>query len=318
MKRRRIVVGDIHGELDGFREILTDAKLIDDKDNWLGGHTVLIQTGDVIDRGPCSRDAIDLLRRLQKQTLDSSGTVVRLCGNHELMLLQGDYRFADFNDPKSLAQELKEEIAEGLVSASYTDGERLYTHAGLRSIIRKLLLQELKAEIPTIDIHEIDLFMLSEHINRILRESVEKNALELHPVFHVAPDRGGQDPVGGIFWGDFSSIADSRGAWHIPQIFGHTPTGENKVKSARGLTLINVDGGMSPIYGSKRVYLEITPEGNLVQHSKSRKNWTAKFLGKGSLGDKHTATTGVARRIPSGFTAATEGETVGGSHPQSL
>jgi hypothetical protein len=315
IQRRRIVVGDIHGELEGFREILTDAKLIDDKDNWVGDNAVLIQTGDVIDRGPYSREAIDLLRRLQKQSLASRGAVVRLCGNHELMLLQGDYRYANFNDPNSLAQELREEITKGAVWASYTDGERFYTHAGLRSVIRKLLLQELKAEFPTIDTYGVDLFVLSEHLNKILRESVEKNALDLHPVFHVAPDRGGRDPVGGIFWSDFTAICDSRGAWNIPQIFGHTPTGENKVKTARGLALIDVDGGMCAVHGGKRVYLEITSEGNVVQHSKPRSKWTVKLLGKSSLSNQHTATIGF-QNISSGFPEIPTGETEEGSNPQ--
>jgi len=35
-QKRRIIVGDIHGELDGCREILRNAGLIDIKDNWTG------------------------------------------------------------------------------------------------------------------------------------------------------------------------------------------------------------------------------------------------------------------------------------------
>ena len=101
-QKRRIVVGDIHGELDGFKEILRNAGLIDSKDNWSGGDCILIQTGDVIDRGPYSREAIDLLRKLQKEAADAKGEVIRLCGNHELMLLQNNFRYVNFNDPASL------------------------------------------------------------------------------------------------------------------------------------------------------------------------------------------------------------------------
>jgi fructose-1,6-bisphosphatase len=136
-RKRRIVVGDIHGELDGFKEILTNAGLIDDKDNWTGGDSILIQTGDVIDRGPYSREAVALLRKLQKEAGVAKGEVVRLCGNHELMSLQSDFHYANFKDPKSFVNELKTEIAKGGVQASFTDGERLYTHAVLRSAIFK-------------------------------------------------------------------------------------------------------------------------------------------------------------------------------------
>lgn len=52
--KRRIVVGDVHGEFERLKEILTHAKLIDQEENWAGERSVLIQTGDVIDRGPDS------------------------------------------------------------------------------------------------------------------------------------------------------------------------------------------------------------------------------------------------------------------------
>jgi hypothetical protein len=35
--RATVVVGDVHGELDGLREILRHAGLIDDRDSWSGG-----------------------------------------------------------------------------------------------------------------------------------------------------------------------------------------------------------------------------------------------------------------------------------------
>ena len=51
LHRRRIVVGDVHGDLTGLRDILGHAGLIDDRDRWTGSGSLLIQTGDVIDRG---------------------------------------------------------------------------------------------------------------------------------------------------------------------------------------------------------------------------------------------------------------------------
>ena len=279
-QKRRIVVGDIHGELGGFREILSNAKLIDGKDNWVGGDAVLIQTGDVIDRGPYSRETVDLLKRLQKQASTSQGLVARLCGNHELMLLQGHFRYANFSNPRSLANDLRKEIIQGDLQASYTDGERLYTHAGLRSMMREILVDEIKTKKPDLKTYKNGLYLLSDYINGVLMESAKKNKFDGHPIFYADPVRGGTKPVGGIFWCDFSSIGPSSEACIIPQIFGHTLTGANEVKSAQGLRLIDIDAGMSMVYGGKKVYLEITPEGNLVQHSKSRSIWTEKLLRK--------------------------------------
>ncbi|MFZ4436856.1 MAG: metallophosphoesterase [Syntrophales bacterium] len=277
-QKRRIIVGDIHGELDGFREILRNAKLIDSQDHWIGGDDILIQTGDVIDRGPCSREAIALLRKLQQEAPGAKGEAVRLCGNHELMLLQHNFSYVNFTDPESLIAELKEEIARGDVRASYYDGERLYSHAGLRSAIRESLVDEMKSAKPKSKSDKMNLFLLSDHINRIFKESVEKNDLDLHPIFHVPSERGGNAPVGGIFWCDFSSISPSAEAWIIPQIFGHTPSRKNGLKTAHGLRLIDVDAGMCRFYGGARVYIEITPEGQLLQHSKSLSQWTTTRL----------------------------------------
>ena len=275
--KRRIVVGDIHGELEGFIEIIRDAGLIDDRDHWSGRDDILIQTGDVIDRGPHSMEAFDLLKRLQKEAAVVRGEVIRLCGNHELMLLQNDFSLADFNYPESFLDRLKNEIAGGDVRASYTDGERLYTHAGLRSVIREILVNEMRSSKPKLEESEIDLFLLSDRINQLFIDSIKKADFE-HPIFHVDSVRGGDDPVGGIFWCDFETISPSIEAWKIPQIFGHTPTRKNGVRTAKGLKLIDVDAGMYHFSGGKRVWLEITPESQLWQHSKARSKWTTKML----------------------------------------
>jgi hypothetical protein len=273
-QKRRIVIGDIHGEIEGFQEILENAGLID-RGSWSGGSDILIQTGDVIDRGPYSREAVDLLKRLQKEAAAAGGEAIRLCGNHELMILQGCFWFADHYDPQPLAHALKEEIMRGDILASYTDGERLYTHAGLRSAIRDILMDEMNAGKPGLQSGTIDLFLLSDHINAIFRDAVRDDFPdELHSIFYVGPDRGGNDPYGGIFWCDFSSISPSEEASKIPQIFGHTPTRKNGVKTARRSSLIDIDAGMCHVYGGGRVYLEITPEGRVLQHSKPRSGWT--------------------------------------------
>ena len=276
--RRRIVVGDIHGELDGLREILIHSGLINCQDNWSGGNSLLIQTGDVIDRGTFSLECVDLLKKLQAEAVGAKGVVVRLCGNHELMLIQNDFRYVNFSDPVSLVSQLKVEIGKGNVLASYSDGDRLYSHAGLRSAIRNALVAEMKSENPNIN-DDVDLFQLTNHINNIFRGFVVSGDLVHHPIFHVGFERGGDASVGGIFWCDFSEISPSMEAWKIPQIFGHTPTMSNHVKSAHGLKLIDIDAGMCRVYGGARVYLEITQEGHLLQHSKVRSKWKTTTLG---------------------------------------
>lgn len=88
-----VAVGDIHGAYTEFVAILRAAKVVDDRNRWIGGRMVLVQTGDVVDRGPDSRKAIDLLRQLERDAQRAGGRVVSLLGNHELMRVISDLRF---------------------------------------------------------------------------------------------------------------------------------------------------------------------------------------------------------------------------------
>ena len=55
---RIVAVGDLHGDLAATRAVLRLAGAIDDKDHWVGGELVLVQTGDEIDRGDDDRFSI--------------------------------------------------------------------------------------------------------------------------------------------------------------------------------------------------------------------------------------------------------------------
>jgi hypothetical protein len=104
---RIVAIGDIHGELDGFRSILRAAGLTDASGRWSGGRTQLIQTGDYTDRGDGTRAVLDLLMALEPQARRAGGRALSLLGNHEVMNLIGDTRdvtpqiFATFADANS-------------------------------------------------------------------------------------------------------------------------------------------------------------------------------------------------------------------------
>jgi TPR repeat protein len=90
---RVIAIGDIHGDYEQFVKVLASAGLIDGNGNWTGGKTHLVQTGDILDRGPDSRAVMDLLMRLEPQAAQAGGGVHCLMGNHEAMNLYGDRRY---------------------------------------------------------------------------------------------------------------------------------------------------------------------------------------------------------------------------------
>src|SRR4029077_15740510 len=111
---RIVAVGDVHGDYDQLVAVLRSAGLIDESGNWSGGKTHLVQNGDVLDRGPDSRKAMDLLLRLEKQAAEAGGYVHALIGNHEAMNVYGDLRyvsageFAAFRDENSEKRREKE------------------------------------------------------------------------------------------------------------------------------------------------------------------------------------------------------------------
>ena len=90
---RVVAVGDVHGAYDQFVGILRAAGLLDARARWSGGRAILVQTGDILDRGPDSRKVLDLLRRLERDAARAGGRVHALLGNHELMRMTWDWRF---------------------------------------------------------------------------------------------------------------------------------------------------------------------------------------------------------------------------------
>ncbi len=86
---RIIAVGDVHGDYENFVSILRGVGLVGESLAWTGGATHLVQTGDVMDRGPEARKIFDLLMRLEKEAPAAGGMVHVLLGNHEEMNIAG-------------------------------------------------------------------------------------------------------------------------------------------------------------------------------------------------------------------------------------
>src|SRR5690349_7098478 len=107
---RIVAVGDLHGDYAAWVDIARNAGLIDARGHWAGGHTTLVQLGDIVDREPNSLQIIRSLQQLQKEAPRAGGRVVVVLGNHEAMNLLGDYRyttpgeFAAFADKDSAAR----------------------------------------------------------------------------------------------------------------------------------------------------------------------------------------------------------------------
>lgn len=102
---RVVALADIHGAYGAMVETLQRANVINDELSWSGGETYLVIVGDILDRGPRSRDAMDLLMRLEGEAAEVGGTVQVVIGNHESMNLIGDLRYVSKAEYAAFADE---------------------------------------------------------------------------------------------------------------------------------------------------------------------------------------------------------------------
>ncbi len=114
---RVVAVADIHGDYDALIGILARAELIDANQRWTGRDATLVQTGDILDRGPKTRAAMDLLMQLQKDAPRQNGRVVVLMGNHEAMNIYGDLRYVTAADYASYAGNKSENVRKAAYAA---------------------------------------------------------------------------------------------------------------------------------------------------------------------------------------------------------
>jgi hypothetical protein len=92
---RLFAIGDVHGDYKRLLTLLRRAGLIGPKlkkpeeVQWIGGNAILVQTGDLIDKGPRPVDVIRLLIALRESARRNGGQVVVTMGNHEAEFLAG-------------------------------------------------------------------------------------------------------------------------------------------------------------------------------------------------------------------------------------
>ena len=123
---RIVAVGDLHGDFAAWRDIARAANLIDAKGAWIGRDTVLVQTGDVVDRGPDSLKIIQDLVRLQREAQRARGQVIALVGNHEAMNVTGDLRYVSAGDYAAFTDRQSAERRERVYTANKETIEAAY------------------------------------------------------------------------------------------------------------------------------------------------------------------------------------------------
>ena len=92
---RVVAIGDVHGDLEALRSCLRLSGLVDREDAWVAAPgATLVSCGDVLDRGDGDWDCLTYLADLKTRATDAGGDVHLVLGNHEVLNVLGDVRFA--------------------------------------------------------------------------------------------------------------------------------------------------------------------------------------------------------------------------------
>merc|ERR1712113_1310373 len=110
---------------------------------WAGNDDVLVQTGDIVDRGDDAADIYYLFKVLRKQAEKAGGQVINLLGNHELMNIDMDWRYvskgdmAKYGGKKKRMKAWSKSGSTGKFVRSFPVAARVnnvvFVHAGIRS-----------------------------------------------------------------------------------------------------------------------------------------------------------------------------------------
>ncbi|CAB4424112.1 unnamed protein product [Rhizophagus irregularis] len=259
--RRIVAIGDLHGDFKQTIKVLHLANIIDDNKNWSGSNGILVQTGDIVDRGPDCLMIYEFFEKLRKEAEKVGGKVINLFGNHELMNLQLDWRYVTPEDINTFGSK-KDRIAafssKGYIGKSFrssfqvvaiVEQDTLFVHGGVN-------LQWANKGIEKINQLGAGLV---EKCTDALADGKQKVIAASDEISIVHPD--------GPLWNrKFAYNDDKATEKEVDEVLevlkikrmvvGHTPLGK-KIKSRFHGKVYVIDVGLSEHYGSNLAALEI-------------------------------------------------------------
>jgi Calcineurin-like phosphoesterase len=305
---RIIAIGDIHGDYEHYMAALKAAGLVNDRGKWTGGETHLVQTGDIPDRGPDTRKIIGHLAKLTKEARKKGGMVHSLIGNHEAMNVYGDLRYVSPGEYEAFADRNSKNLRDRYFDLSMQDLQKRdpEAFAALPENFRETwdkehplgwvehrqawdpawnpegeLAQWVLGRQVAVQLNDLifvhggisgfycqnSLQSLTDKVLGGLRAYDPKNPGILEDEFGPLWYRGlsGEQPAAAPE--TVQAILDQHDAHHI--VVGHTPTSGAIWPRYLG-RVIQIDTGISKIYGGYVAYLEANKEGLFAGYPKGR------------------------------------------------
>jgi len=267
---RILALGDVHGDYNETLLLLRTAQIVDEKGHWRGGTSMLIQLGDLTDRGPQSRAVLRLFRRLRREARKAGGRCLMLMGNHEEMQLTGDFRYVHPEEKEEYGGGWKRTAAfqidgyEGSFLDSFDVGlivnKTLFIHGGLHP----------ESIAPDVYGKENAIGRLNDDYRSFLYARLSRTG-EV-PMQLVQRFRGTHNPV----WYRGNRVEERitrealRGIGAVRMVVGHTPQVDGRIKTKWGGRLVLADTALSrwmPYPQGRPTLLELLPSGELKELS---------------------------------------------------
>jgi hypothetical protein len=260
-----VALGDLHGDLAATRAALRLAGVIDEQDRWIGGDLVVVQTGDILDRGGDELEILTLLEDLATQARSAGGNVHALNGNHELMNVNLDFRYVTLDGYLDfLPEPLGEGDAVAPEAVVKAVGERIKTFRPGGPVALRLATHNVVVIVGnTVFVHGGVLPHVVDYgIERLNQESREWIRKEVGCPPEVLLARDG--PVWSRHYSDEPDEEDCRLLEETLErlgvermVVGHTVQ-EGAISHACGEKVWRIDVGMSAHYGGAPAVLEVS------------------------------------------------------------
>jgi hypothetical protein len=262
---RIVAIGDLHGDVAATRAALRLGGALGADDRWTGGKLVVVQTGDQLDRGDDEPEILDLLERLGREANAAGGALHVLNGNHEVMNVEGDFRYVTsdgFHDYAGKEAAVHRELAGRVPAeqrgraASFLPGESVAKRLAKRPCILQvganvfvhggLSEQHVRYGIDRIN-KEVQAWMAAPRMQRAPSIAMRPDGpLWLRSYSDGVPSRSVCEELGKVL----SLLSAKR------LIVGHTVQ-EQGINSACDGRVWRIDVGLSRFYGKPPSVLEI-------------------------------------------------------------
>lgn len=280
--RRLIAIGDLHGDYEATINSFKLADLIDEKLDWKGGDTIVVQVGDQIDRCrpykyQCSDERatvndeasdikiLEFFTKLHEQALDQKGGVYSLLGNHEIMNVRGDMRYVS---KKNIDMFNNTKFESGLKSRKYyfqpgnkysnflactrqtaiIVGSYLFVHAGILPVLIK------KYNLTAKNINKINIYVKLWLLG-LIKEKRIKNLInhKISPFWtrffgNLMADKDGIDKDCKVVEPILNTL-NIKGmiVGHTPQLYNETSQDKKQISSCNG-KIWKIDNGVSQAF----------------------------------------------------------------------